>query len=223
LCHDRIVIENAPDRLDAAELAALPREFFARPTLEVAPELLGCVLVTTRRGVITAGRIVEVEAYLDARDQASHAARGKGPTARNAVMYGPPGRAYVYLIYGMHHCFNLVTERDGAAGAVLVRALEPIEGLEAMRRRRGGAADRDLAAGPGKLCAALAIDRRDDARPLDSRRLFVAARVSPPAIVTSPRIGVDYAGEWATKSYRFSVAGSPFVSKPRPALPNPRN
>jgi DNA-3-methyladenine glycosylase len=205
---------------DHRSFAALPREFFARSTLDVAPDLLGCFVVTRNGGVLTAGRIVEVEAYLDARDRASHAARGTGPTSRNAVMYGPPGHAYVYLIYGMHHCFNVVTELDGVAGAVLVRALEPVVGLEAMRRRRGRAEMRDLTSGPGKLCAALAIDRRHNAISLDSVGLRIAPGRRDEPIVTSPRVGVDYAGTWAHRPFRFSLAGSPFVSRPRPTLPN---
>lgn len=212
------------DRLLAAP--ALPPEFFARPTLDVAPDLLGKLLVSRRGASITGGRIVEVEAYLDAQDLASHAAKGDGPTRRNSVMYGPPGRAYVYLIYGMHHCFNVVTERDGVAGAVLVRALEPMIGVDEMRRRRGLDDPRALASGPGKLCAALAIDRRDDRRALDGSRLRIVEcdRDSnrPLVVARSSRIGVEYAGAWADRPYRFFVRDCEWVSgapRKRRALP----
>lgn len=194
---------------------SLPPEFFARPTLEVAPELIGKFLVTSRRGVSTGGRIVEVEAYLDARDLASHAARGKGPTPRNAAMYGPPGRAYVYRIYGIHHCFNIVTELEGTAGAVLIRAIVPRVGIDVMCRRRKTNDLRALSRGPGRLCAALGIDRRDDSSDLRSGRMRVLdfdLAGSPAVIRTSPRIGVDYAGAWARKPYRFFEADSTWVS-----------
>lgn len=196
----------------------LPRGFFARPTLEVAPDLIGKTLVTRRGSTITAGRIVEVEAYLDARDLASHASKGSGPTRRNAAMYGPPGHAYVYRIYGMHHCFNVVTERDGVAGAVLIRALEPIAGLEVMERRRRIRSVRELASGPGKLCVALGIDRDDDGLPLDRPGLRIVAAAPPRRpirIERSPRIGVDYAGAWAAMPFRFFVAGSEWISNAR--------
>jgi len=134
----------------------LTAEFFARPTLEVAPELLGATLFVTTKEGQCAGRIVEVEAYLGSEDQASHAARG--PTPRSSVMFGPPGQTYVYLIYGMHHCLNFVTEPDGKPGAILIRALEPVLGLELMGQRRGTKKADDFCNGPGKLCRALGID-----------------------------------------------------------------
>ena len=193
----------------------LPLSFFARPTLEVARDLLGRDLVRRERGVESVGRIVEVEAYLGPEDLASHARTVGGRTARNAPMFGPPGYAYVYLIYGMHHCFNVVTERDGHAGAVLIRALEPISGVESMRRRRHGAADRLLTSGPGRLCAALAIDRRSSGRALDRPALHIAAGepVAEERVEVTKRIGVDYAGDWADRPFRFLVAGNPHVSR----------
>ena len=139
----------------------LPRDFFARPTLLVARELLGQRLVRHWEGQRLAGRIVEVEAYIGMDDLASHARFGK--TKRNAAMFGPPGCAYVYLIYGMYACLNLVTEAENFPAAVLIRALEPIEGIEIQQQRRGASvALRDLARGPGRLCQALAIDRSLD-------------------------------------------------------------
>ena len=135
----------------------LDRLFYARDTLTVARELLGQRLVRLLDGQRVAGRIVEVEAYIGEEDQACHAACGR--TARNAVMYGPAGVAYVYFIYGMHHCFNVVTEREGFPAAVLVRAIEPVEGIEAMRWNRPGRRGKELTNGPAKLCYALAIDR----------------------------------------------------------------
>jgi len=139
---------------------ALQPSFFSRDTVSVARELVGCRLVVRSGGQEVAGRIVEVEAYGGGEDPASHA--GRGPTPRSAIMFGPPGVAYVYLIYGMHHCLNFVTEEDGTPGAVLVRAVEPQEGRDLMADRRGldpaRARDRDLCAGPGRLCQAFGID-----------------------------------------------------------------
>jgi DNA-3-methyladenine glycosylase len=192
--------------------APLPRSFFARPTIKVARDLLGKWLV--RRwpdAPLQIARIVEVEAYLGERDAASHARRG--PTPRAAIMFGPPGFLYVYLVYGMHHCLNLVTEADGTAGAVLVRAADPVSGFEA-----AGAADargRSLLSGPGKLCAALEITLRDKGLDLTQAGAFFVAGDGrrPPRRAASPRIGVDYAGAWAKKPWRFVDADSPWLSK----------
>jgi DNA-3-methyladenine glycosylase len=197
-------------RLD--RLAPLGREFYARPTTTVARELLGKLLVRRRAGQpALIARIVEVEAYLGERDAASHARRG--PTPRAAIMFGPPGFLYVYLIYGMHHCMNFVTETDGVAGAVLIRAAAPVAGFE------GG--DRDGRArpltGPGKLCAQLAITRALNGHDLTGARdLFVGDDGSPaPRRARSARIGVEYAGAWAARQLRFFDARSPYVCTAR--------
>jgi len=190
---------------DARELEPLERSFYARPTVEVAHDLLGKVIV---RGAKRA-RIVEVEAYLGERDAASHARRG--PTPRAAIMFGPPGFLYVYLVYGMHHCMNFVTESDGVAGAVLIRAAAPIAGVGVS----GGAAGNRPLTGPGKLCAGLGITRLDNG--LDLTRaagMFVAddGRPRPPR-AASARIGVDYAGAWARRRLRFYVPGDASVCR----------
>jgi len=146
----------------------LRQSFFARNTITVARELVGCLLVVEGNGAKVSGRIVEVEAYEGEGDPASHAVNGRTP--RSEIMFGPPGFAYVYLIYGMHHCLNFVTEAEGTAGAVLIRAVEPMTGREIMAKRRGlesdKAQDRDLCSGPGRLCQALGIDRKWNGLPL---------------------------------------------------------
>ena len=174
-------------------------------------------------GTRLAGRIVEVEAYVGVRDRACHSFGGRR-TPRNESMYGPPGLAYVYFTYGMHHCMNVVCGRDGEPVAVLIRALEPIDGLEAMRRARasGNAAkaralrERDLCSGPGKLCQALGLDRACDGEDLaTSERLWIEERGAGGArsrLVRGPRIGIGSAGVWAEKPLRWGVAGSPWVS-----------
>jgi DNA-3-methyladenine glycosylase len=183
----------------------LPRAFYARDTVTVARELLGKWLVRRANGVERIGRIVEVEAYVGPHDLASHSS--KGLTARNRVMFGPPGHAYVYFIYGMYHCFNVVTERAGHGAAVLLRALEPVKNLEGR------------ASGPGLLCRAMAIDRRHNGHDLLSNDLFVAEPDEPVPvdIARSPRVGVDYAGHWARRHLRFYIRGNPFVSRTRRA------
>jgi DNA-3-methyladenine glycosylase len=182
----------------------LPRSFYERPTTLVARELLGKVIVRRLPGALRLARIVEVEAYLGVRDQASHARRG--PTPRAAIMFGPPGRLYVYLVYGMHHCMNFVTEQDGTAGAVLIRAAAPIED-EAHPREM---------AGPGKLCAVLAVSLAQkglDLTASDSPLIVVDVGAPAPRIAAARRIGVDYAGPWARRLLRFYVPGHPSVSK----------
>lgn len=196
---------------DLSPLAPLPPTFYARPTETVARELLGKLIVRRRpRAPLQVARILEVEAYLGPRDLASHARRG--PTPRAAIMFGPPGRLYVYLIYGMYHCMNFVCEPDGEAGAVLIRAAEPVAGIE------GDA--RTVLRGPGKLCRALSVTLADKGLDLTDpdSSLLVAADPAPGRlrISRSPRIGVDYAGPWAERPLRFFVAGHPGVSGPRP-------
>jgi DNA-3-methyladenine glycosylase len=168
-------------------------------------------------------RIVETEAYAGPGDRASHARAGRTP--RTAVMFGPAGHAYVYLVYGLHHCLNVVCGPDGEAAAVLIRAVEPLAGIERMRTRRGPTAgpDRRLAAGPARTCQALGIDRTLSGLDLvtDERLWLAHDPAGPPtasAIVSGPRIGVDYAGPaWAARPWRFGLAASPALSKPFPA------
>jgi DNA-3-methyladenine glycosylase len=188
-------------------LTPLPRAFYARPTVDVAHALLGKLLVRhppSKTGAPRLARIVEVEAYLGLRDAASHARRG--PTPRAAIMFGPPGFLYVYLIYGMHNCMNVVTETDGVAGAVLLRAAAPVAGIVDHKRPLSG---------PGKLCAALEITRRDNGLDLTAGGEFYLADDGgpPPRRAASARIGVAYAGVWAPRKLRFYVRGSPYVSK----------
>ncbi len=189
----------------SAALTPLPRAFYARPTATVARELIGKVLVRrTPSGRVVLARIVEVEAYLGERDAASHARRG--PTPRAAIMFGPPGFLYVYLVYGMHHCMNFVTETDGVAGAVLIRAAAPLDGFPAEGKPLTG---------PGKLCAALAITLRDKGRDLCSGGDFFVADDGTPAPrrAISPRIGVAYAGDWAARKLRFYARDSRYVCR----------
>lgn len=181
--------------------------FFARPTLIVARELLGCVVVSTIGGVTTSGRIVETEGYLDEQDLASHAGRLK---RGRAAMSGRPGLAYVYRSMGIHAMLNVVTEGEGTAGAVLIRALEPIDGIETMRSRRGGVPDRLLCAGPGRLCQALGITL--EAHGVDLTRedvLWIDAGERPASISTSGRIGISRAVE---EPWRFFETDNHHVS-----------
>jgi DNA-3-methyladenine glycosylase len=191
----------------------LPRSFFARETVTVARDLVGCRVFTAGPEGVCGGRIVEVEAYLGTDDPASHA--GRGPTPRSAIMFGTPGLAYVYFIYGMHHCLNAVTEPAGRAGAVLLRALEPETGLAAMlTRSRTGARHDDLCRGPGRLCRALGVDLDWSGLPLAGRgagRIWIAAATRPPAaIAATPRVGVRRA---ADRLWRFLDADSPATSR----------
>lgn len=180
----------------------LPRSFYDRDTVTVARELLGARLVHVVDGMERVGRIVEVEAYLGEQDLAAHSSKGRTP--RTAILFGPPGFAYVYLIYGIYCCMNIVTEREGSACAVLLRALEPVRNVEGR------------SSGPGLLCRAMGIDRRQNGRDLLSDDLFVAegSERETMQVLSRPRIGVDYSGIWAGKLLRFYIAGNCFVSKP---------
>lgn len=184
-----------------ADLVPLPRSFYDRDTVTVARALLGQRLVHRVDGAARVGRIVEVEAYLGPQDLAAHTSKGR--TKRTEAMFGPPGHAYVYLIYGMHHCMNVVTGPEGSGTAVLLRALEPVGELP------------HASNGPGRLCKAMGIDRQNYGQDLCSGDLFIAAGpvVTAGEVVTCPRVGVDYAGEWALKPLRFLIAGNRFVSR----------
>jgi len=179
----------------------LPRSFYNRDTILVARELLGKHLVHVTPGETRIGRIVEVEAYLGEHDLAAHSSKGR--TERTKIMFGPPGYAYVYLIYGMHHCMNVVTEPEGNAAAVLLRALEPVSPLATRTN------------GPGLLCRAMGIDRRLNGHDLLSDNFFMTDPGAAPEtrILKGPRIGVEYAKHWAKRHLRFYLKGNPFVSR----------
>lgn len=187
----------------------LPRSFFTPSTLTVARALIGCYLVHESGEGRVVGRLVEVEAYRGAHDPASHAYRR---TSRSAVMWGTPGTAYVYLSHGTHACVNVVTEPSGRPGAVLLRALEPVDGLALMQRRRGTSVLRQLASGPGRLTQAMAITLAHNREDLVTGPLYLARRDrSPGRIVATPRIGISAATD---RPWRFVVRGSPFLSRP---------
>jgi DNA-3-methyladenine glycosylase len=191
---------------------ALPRAFYDRPTLTVAEELLGKVLVHQTPGGVAAGMIVETEAYIGEDDPACHAA--PGPTARNAPLYGPPGIAYVYLNYGIHYLMNAVTEAEGRPAAVLLRALQPVEGIRLMRRRRAPDArhidDVDLCRGPGNLTKALGITLSDNQLDLTASRLWIEDRgFDSGAVAFGPRIGIRVAVD---RPWRFWITDNVFVS-----------
>ncbi|HEU6447987.1 MAG TPA: DNA-3-methyladenine glycosylase [Verrucomicrobiae bacterium] len=179
----------------------LPREFYDRDTILVAKELLGKFLVHICDGVERVGKIVETEAYLGPHDLAAHSARGLTP--RTKVMFGPPGHAYVYFIYGMYFCMNVVTEPEGKAAAVLLRALEPMKNVSGKT------------SGPGLLCRAMQIDKKLNGHDLSSDDFYIAAPTKAEMFKTikRPRIGVDYAKHWARRHLRFYVKGSPWVSR----------
>ena len=206
----------------------IPREFFARPSVQVAPELLGCVLEHQTADGLVAVELTEVEAYMGAEDPASHSYRGK--TARNAVMFGPPGHAYVYFTYGMHFCVNLVCLLQDSASAVLLRAGRVVEGEELARARRTRGAVpvpfRNLARGPARLCQATAIDRSQDGADVCTAGLPLRVRWGQPGTVTTarsdlrkissgPRVGISVATE---VPWRFWLEGDPTVSAYKPAV-----
>jgi len=198
--------------------AALPRDFYDRETEVVARDLLGMILESTTEEGVASGRIVETEAYLGEHDLACHAAVGR--TARTEPLYGAPGTAYVYFIYGMYWCFNAVTRAEGHPSAVLVRALEPIDGIELMRRRRGHRARRpvDLTNGPGKLCQALGIDGRFNQLPLQKPPLVIrdGAAVPRDAVTITPRVGITRSAHWPL---RWFITDNAYVSKTPAAFP----
>jgi DNA-3-methyladenine glycosylase len=185
-------------------MTRLGRDFFARSVHEVAPELVGASVLFDGAG----GTIVELEAY-DHEDPAAHGFRGR--TARNASMFGPPGHAYVYRSYGIHWCLNFVCEHEGVASAVLIRALEPVHGLDAMRARRRVDDPRLLCSGPGRLCQALGITRAHDGLPLDEPPFELRARAAEPELVRGARVGITRA---ADLPWRYGLAGSRYLSKP---------
>jgi DNA-3-methyladenine glycosylase len=209
--------EEKPAVFDGASLKPLDRSFYDRSTLRVARDLLGCLLVHAfARDDVASGIIVEVEAYCGRRDLACHSAGGRR-TPRNETMYGPAGHAYVYFTYGMHYCLNVVTRGVGVAEAVLIRAAAPVGGTTAMRERRGlaeSAPDFRLARGPGNLCRAFGIDRRLNGADLADSALTIhpAKRFTAREIRRTPRIGIDYAGPYVTKRWRFFVRDEPAVS-----------
>ena len=180
----------------------LPRSFYDRKTIVVAKELLGNFLVHKSRGIQRIGRIVETEAYLGPHDLAAHSARGL--TERNKVMFGPPGRAYVYFIYGIYFCMNVVTEREGHASAVLLRAIEPIKNVEGRT------------CGPGLLCRAMKIDKHLNGHDLLSDNFFIAepAKTEIFSTIKRPRVGIEYAKHWTKRHLRFYIKDNPFVSLP---------
>jgi DNA-3-methyladenine glycosylase len=202
----------------------LPRDFYTRPdVLEVARDLLGKKLVVpARNGVRVAGIIVETEAYRGPEDRASHAYNGRR-TNRTATMYGIGGTAYVYFVYGMYNQFNVVTNVADVPHAILVRAVEPAEGLDIMRRRRPGRSEYELTSGPGRLCLALGIDRKLDKADLLGERVWIeeGVSISPRQIARGPRVGIDYAESWITKPWRFWVRDNPFVSRIKSVLRKP--
>ncbi|MBL7960733.1 DNA-3-methyladenine glycosylase [bacterium] len=189
--------------------AKLPRSFYSRPTLEVAPDLLGKILIRIKGKTVTSGRIVEVEAYRNADDPASHAHPGKTP--RNILMFGEAGHAYVYFIYGMYFCVNVVTEKTGTAGACLIRALEPLDGIGVMKKRRHIEKTIDLANGPGKLCQSMSVDLALNGEDYLGNKLFIVDDGYVGfRIKRSPRIGIRYAVD---KRWRFFIQGNSYVTR----------
>ena len=192
----------------------LPRAFYLRSALQAAPELLGKLLCHETSEGLTAGRIVEVEAYVGPEDDGAHSYGGRR-TERTAIQYGEGGCAYVFGIYGMHWCFNAVTAAPGKPEVVLVRALEPVEGLELMEKRRKTGDPRQLCSGPGKLCQALGITKAPYGLDLCGGELYIAEGESIPAtrIAVSPRVNIDYATQYKDRLWRFYIADSEYVSK----------
>jgi DNA-3-methyladenine glycosylase len=193
----------------------LPRSFYSRSTLDVASDLLGKVLVRRVDRRKLAGKIVETEAYVGPHDLACHAS--KGHTPRTSVMFGPPGYAYIYMIYGFYFCLNVVTEPLGYPAAVLIRAVEPLENVDLMGKLRNNPEHAtNIASGPGKLCMAMSIDKQLNGADLLGTTIWIEDRkLDPGPILTSARVGVDYAGEYKDKPWRFFVDGNAHVSHVR--------
>jgi len=215
---DVVNLNIKENSIDPNALKPLPQEFYLQPTRQVARELIGGLLVHRVGGKVLVGRLVETEAYLAVGDPGCHAARGK--TDRNAPMFGPPGTVYVYLIYGMHLCMNLVTQPEGTAEAVLLRAAEPLAGIGAMRERRGRHALKDLCSGPAKLTEAFGVTLEHNRGDVTDGRLFVAPAPDPPAeVAVTTRIGL---GEGCGEDLmlRYLVPDSPWLSRtPKPDAP----
>ncbi len=193
------------------------KEFYRRSGLEVAPDLLGMTLVHKTDQGIVKGKIVEVEAYMGTKDKGAHSYSGKA-TKRTKVMFGQYGHAYVYLIYGMHYCMNVVTNEVDIPEAVLIRALEPIDGIDLMTKRRYGKSLKNLCSGPGKLCQAMGIDKDNNGMDLTGDQLYIEKpQVSEDfEIIRSKRVNIDYAEEAKDFLWRFSIKDNGFVSKPIP-------
>jgi DNA-3-methyladenine glycosylase len=196
-------------------MSPLPRSFYSRSTLEVASELIGKVLIRRLGRRRLAGKIVETEAYVGPHDLACHASKGRTP--RTSIMFGPAGYAYVYMIYGFYFCLNVVTEPEGYPAAVLIRGVEPLENVDLMRRLRNNPErDTNIASGPGKLCMAMSIDKQLNGADLLGTTIWIEDwNLDPGPIRTSPRVGVDYAGEYKDKPWRFYVEANPHVSRVR--------
>jgi len=196
-------------------MSKLSRSFYSRSTLDVASDLLGKVLVRKLGQRSLVGKIVETEAYVGPHDLACHASKGNTP--RTSIMFGAPGYAYVYMIYGFYFCLNVVTEPLGYPAAVLIRGVEPIENVDLMRELRNNPQrETNIASGPGKLCMAMSIDKQLNGADLLGTTIWIEDRkLDPGPIRTSPRVGVDYAGEYKDKPWRFFVDGSPHVSRVR--------
>lgn len=200
------------------KLKKLPLSFYQQDdVLHIAKELLGKILVTNYDGQFTAGRIVETEAYRGESDKASHASKGR--TARTHVMFGEGGRSYIYLCYGIHHMFNIVTNKEGIPDAILIRAVEPLDGINYMLQRTGKKKlDYTLTRGPGNVGKAFGFHTSQTGLPVTGSDLYIADdgfNLLPSEMETSPRIGVDYAGDHALYHYRFFIKGNPYVSGKR--------
>ena len=198
-------MKNTPQRVK------LSREFYLCDGLEAAEKLLGKILIHRSPDGLTAGRIVELEAYMGESDRGCHAYGGRR-TKRTGIMYAEGGHAYVYLIYGMYCCMNIIVNREDIPHCIFLRALEPVEGIELMKRRRGTDKLRNLCSGPGRLCNAMGIDKTLYGEDLCGDRLWLEDDGCKPVIIRGKRVNIDYAGEDAEKDWRFAVKGSGFLS-----------